>query len=839
MTRSGHQSVSTESAYEYLRNDAFDANNFFSNAVGAPKPPLRRNQFGGTVGGPIFQNKTFFFGSYEGFRERSRDTLTSVRSPTAEDAPRRLLGAARAADPVVIHDPATGDAVSRQHHPGRPGAGGHARLSRHLCAAAQPRQGWCRTTSCEGSRKNDTDQYIARVDHTFGNATQFFARYAHNTIENHSPTSNPNFFGSDNNRDGNLSTQLTHTFGSSLVFEARFGYNRFKQIVDQNRAFTTPNIAADILQISGVATDPAASNAPAFIVPGYGGLSGAPSSPRSWYSDRYEGQANISLVRGSHLLRAGADVVYHRESFPEIIIPNGLYVFDGSFTGHSMADMLLGIPRHFLLSPELFDPQVPRDRFHAVGAGRLAGHAKLTLNLGLRYEYRPWPVSANNTISNIVLPPGGGEASVVLSGPCVPDPPVRRVRDVAADVDGLEAQHARSGRQEQLRAAARVCLQGRSDKTVVRGAYGIFYQPEPFNQFVFLSINPPFISFYNRFNNQSNYQTLGLVQPHGGTSARRHPVHLHPIRLGDAVSAGVEPGRSARDRRQRGGRHLRWQQGQPPLGAHVAEPAAARSRRHRLAASVHQRFHDRRQRADRKRQLQRPSDPGAAALFAWPGVPRVVHVLEGAHRYPVGRDRRLRARSAGCDTTGLRTAGSVSADARHRFTVSALYELPFGHGKRSGNVVRARRRVIGGWQLGGIWTAQSGQPLTVTLPYDNPNVGEGAKLPDRIGDPNTGPETVEKFFNTDAFAAPPPYTFGNAGIGTVTGPGINSVDLSLVKNMRITDRVRLQFRVEAFNAFNHLIMGDPVTEFGNPLFGQVTSTRLDNREMQFALRLEF
>ena len=78
---------------------------------------------------------------------------------------------------------------------------------------------------------------------------------------------------------------------------------------------------------------------------------------------------------------------------------------------------------------------------------------------------------------------------------------------------------------------------------------------------------------------------------------------------------------------------------------------------------------------------------------------------------------------------------------------------------------------------------QSGQPLTVTLPFDNPNVGEGAKLPNRVGDPNTGPETVEKFFNTDAFAVPAPYTFGNAGIGTVTGPGINSVDLSLVKNM--------------------------------------------------------
>ena len=172
--------------------------------------------------------------------------------------------------------------------------------------------------------------------------------------------------------------------------------------------------------------------------------------------------------------------------------------------------------------------------------------------------------------------------------------------------------------------------------------------------------------------------------------------------------------------------------------------------------------------------------------------------------------------------------------------LSTIYELPFGRGQRWGNDANGLvDGLLGGWQLGGIWTMQSGQPLMVTLPYDNPNVGEGAKLPNRVGDPNTGPETVEKFFNTDAFAAPAPYTFGDAGIGTVTGPGINTVDLSLVKNMRITDRVRLQFRVEAFNAFNHLVMGDPVTDFGTPLFGQVTSTRLDNRELQFAFRVEF
>jgi hypothetical protein len=184
--------------------------------------------------------------------------------------------------------------------------------------------------------------------------------------------------------------------------------------------------------------------------------------------------------------------------------------------------------------------------------------------------------------------------------------------------------------------------------------------------------------------------------------------------------------------------------------------------------------------------------------------------------------------------------GLWSADVRHRATVTALYELPFGSGKRylvGWNGFAGR--VVSGWQLSGIAEFSTGQPLTVTLPFDNPNVGEGAKYPNVIGDPNAGPKTVSEFFNTDAFVVPPQYTFGDESIGAVTGPGIRNVDLSLLKNTAINERVTLQFRAEAFNAANHLIMGPPNTTFGTPTFGQVTSTRLDNREIQFSLRLQF
>jgi hypothetical protein len=825
-------------AYEFLRHDLFDAKNFFTNRAGEDKPPLRRNQFGGTLGGPVLQNKTFFFGSYEGFRERRATTLIGT-FPTEKMHVGDFSELLTLPDPVVIHDPATG-----LPYPGNviPADQVLAVMPGYLnlYVPLPNRSGLVSNNVVEGTRTNSTDQFIGRVDQVFGNNTQFFARYAHNTIEDEPPTSNANFFATQNNRDDNLSTQVTRTLSPTTILEMRFGYNRFKQIVNQNRAFTTPNIAAEVLQITGVATDPAASNAPAFIVPGYDGVSGAPSSPRSWFSDRYEGQGSISLVRGGHLLRAGVHVVHHRETFPEIIIPNGLYVFDGTFTGHSMADMLLGIPGTFLLSPELFDPQFRQTEVMPWVQDDWRVTSKLTLNLGLRYERRPWPVSANNTISNIVLPRGGGEASVVLSGPCVPDLPVRRCETSLPTATA--SNRSTLGGTDSNNFAPRIGFAyklGDGDRTVVRGSYGIFYQPEPFNQFVFLSINPPFISFYNRFNNASNYQSWDWYNPTAGLPAGGIQFTYIPA---DSVtpylqawSLGIqqEIAGNVIDVTYVGNKdsHLwaRTWPNQPPPG-----PGDIDARRPYTNVSTVAGNEPIGSSSYNGLQLrgQRRFSRGLAfiASYTWSKAITDSQLAETGAFVPDLQDTRNRRANRGL----------WSADTRHRFTLSVLYELPFGRDKRfASDASGVLGVIVSGWQLGGIATIQTGQPLTVTLPFDNPNVGEGAKLPNLVGDPNNGPQTVEKFFNTEAFEVPEQFTFGNAGIGTVTGPGINTVDLSLVKNIRLTERVRLQFRCEAFNAFNHLVMGDPVTDFGTPLFGQVTSTRLDNRELQFALRLEF
>ena len=342
---------------------------------------------------------------------------------------------------------------------------------------------------------------------------------------------------------------------------------------------------------------------------------------------------------------------------------------------------------------------------------------------------------------------------------------------------------------------------------------------------MFLSINPPFISFYNRFNNQANYQTWDWYNPTAGLPAGGIQFTYIPE---DSVTPYLQAWNIGVQREIAGNvvdvtyvgnkdSHLwaRTWPNQPRPGPGDIDPRRPYTNVSTIAgnepvgSSSYNALQIR---------AQRRYSKGLAYIASYTFGKALTdsQLAETGAFVPDLQDTQNRAANRGL----------WSADARQRFTLSTIYELPFGRGQRWGSDASGLvDGFIGGWQLGGIWTTQSGQPLTVTLPFDNPNVGEGAKLPNLVGDPNTGPGTVEKFFNTDAFALPAQYTFGNAGIGTVTGPGINTVDLSLVKNMTITDRVRLQFRVEAFNAFNHLVMGDPVTRLSATRFSARSRAR--------------
>ena len=410
--------------YEFLRNDKLDAANFFTNRAGEEKPPLRRNQFGGTLGGPIRRDKTFFFASYEGFRERRTNTLFDT-FPSAAMRNGDFSELLSLPDPTVIHDPVTG-----QPYPGNV-------IPANRVLSVMPdylntyvplpnRPGLANNFVAPGKRSNDVDQFIGKFDQMLKSNLQLSGHYIFNDINDSPPTTNSNFFIEQKNRNQNVALHLTDTVSPETIVDLQFGYNLFKQFVNKNLAGTSPNIAADLLKINGVASDTRASDAPFFITSGFGSLGGFHFGPRQWFSERYEYQGSVSLVRGKHLIRAGLNAVRHHETFPEIFIGNGLYIFDGTFTGYSMADMLIGIPSGFQLSPELFDPQFRQWEIMPWIQDDWRITPKLTLNLGLRYEWRPWPVSKHDSISNIVLPSGAGQASLVLAGPCEPALPVRR-----------------------------------------------------------------------------------------------------------------------------------------------------------------------------------------------------------------------------------------------------------------------------------------------------------------------------------------------------------------------------------------------------------------------------
>lgn len=183
-----------------------------------------------------------------------------------------------------------------------------------------------------------------------------------------------------------------------------------------------------------------------------------------------------------------------------------------------------------------------------------------------------------------------------------------------------------------------------------------------------------------------------------------------------------------------------------------------------------------------------------------------------------------------------------SHDTRHRFVTSGLWDLPFGRGRRVGIENSFVNGVFGGWQLGSIITLQTGFPITVTSGGDRSNTGAFFDRPNSTGRNAAlprGQQDPQRFFDTTAFAPIPLGTHGNVGRNTLTGPGIINWDFSMLKNFNFTEERYLQFRFEAFNFPNHPNWGNPNTNINSPVFGVITSTRTNMRNLQLALKLVF
>jgi hypothetical protein len=760
-TRSGTNEFHGE-AFEFLRNDALDARNFFD----ARKPPFKRNQFGGNLGGPIFKDRTFFFFSYEGLRQRQGLTLNGN---TLTDAQR-----ASVTNPTVL------------------------KLLDFIPRATRVDGGIGRFQG-SGTAPVDLDQWTGDVSHNLGANDRLHGYYAIQRDKRGEPTLQgntfPGFGDTRQSRRQIFTLNETHTFTPSLVNEARFGFNRI-------RITFTPNAQlnpADFNINEGVT---APIGLPQISITGFNFNLGGPAGFPQGRSDTTAVVSDtVSYLRGAHSFRFGGE--FRR------FYNNNFTLDTGAFTFPDVASFIAGNANSFTITLG--------DRSSAIGTGALGFFAQdsfkalpnLTFELGLRYD---WNMTPSERFDRFV----------------VFDPQTVSLLQIGSGRDLIHEQNAKNF-QPRLGFAWDPFKDG---KTSVRAAYAILVDQPVTNLVTPTSSNPP------------------LARPLTFTG---------PIRFDNAAivagNAGLAPASvdSDFDNAYVQSWNLNIQREiTPSLGVTVGY-FGSKGTHLRISRNINQPLNGVRPFA--RLSTGSPINPNAQVL----NITEISNV--GNSNYNalwltankrLSRGLQFNASytySKSIDYNSLNSQGVVvqnsydirndrglsDFDARHRFVINALYELPL---KGS--------RLVDGWQLGTIVQLQSGNPVNLVT-NNNTFTGVNNTLrPDLVG-PIVILEDPTRWFLTSAFVAPtvPTTHFGSLGRNVVIGPGFQNVDFSVLKNTNISESLRVQFRTEIFDLFNHANFGQPGRVVGTPTFGVITNTRFatgdsgSSRQLQFALKLIF
>jgi outer membrane receptor protein involved in Fe transport len=777
-------------AFEFLRNDRFDATNYFA----ATKAPLNRNQFGGNIGGPTGLKNVFFFGSYERLRLRDGATLTGT-VPT--DAMKRgdFSALTAALTNPLTRLPYSGNQIpSTQFNPI-----GLAILNKLY---ASPNATGSRNYVANAAISDDLHVGNFRVDWNKSDRNAFFGRFQNywDTKVDPSGATFANSFTSIIKHNYNVGIEWTHVFSSNTVQEMRLGYSH----IDNEKWPTDRTNWGKELGIPGTlnAISPQflTMGPPNVSVTGYAGLTPF-TNPFIRIHNLRQAAYTIIHNRGEHSLKTGFEYRSFAMDIQDSNTPEGIFTFTGRYTGDAVADLLLGYPTQ---TRNLIGPQVSTER-----SWQFAGYAqddwrvsrRLTLNYGLRYEYQTPDTEVDDAWGSF-LPSIGRAVRVGTNG--LP----RGIRD-----NYYKNFAPRLGV---------VWDQSNNGSRVIRANYGMYYEALIHNIFSPNAFITAPIAQAGQFNASTTTPNISLSDP-------------FPSALATSLFAasGVDPA-------YHGGRVQRWSLGiQQALGANsAADIAYVGSRSTGLASSYN---------------LNQP-DPGAAPIqgrrpySSYSGITWTD--ATGYARYNALLTKVQRRLSKGLDLLGSYTLsktidntqdgvpnqdprnraadeGLASFDRRHRFVLSATYQLPF------------EQPVIHNWQVSTIFTATSGMPLTAVLSGDRANVGTtNAQRPNVSGDPNANaPHTPDQWFNTSVFSLPAPLTYGNAGRSIITGPPFQAVNLAVSRRFTFGSR-GLDVRLEVFNLFNHANFLLPNNQADSALFGKIFGAS-DPRQMQFGLKFYF
>lgn len=809
------------SAYEFFRNGALDARNFFAPGD-QPKPKYQRNQFGFSLGGPIVKDRTFFFADYEGTRAREGVTrITNV--PTL----RERVGDFSQSAAVPI-DPLTGMPFpggiipdTRQSAIGRRIAALYPAPNR-----AVPFQNFVSSPV----QRDNNNSFDARLDHVLSERSSWVFRYSFGDRDLFEPFSGPTFslvpgYGTNiPRRSQNIMLGETHVFSPAFVNEARVAFNRVALGVFQERSGTSTNRAVGLPELSNNPRDFGLS----FItVTGFSPLGDEGNNPQHSVTNTYQILDTASYARGSHLLKFGGDLRFVQQNAFRDVQSRGFIQFSpfAQLTGNALGDLLLGLPL-VTGGARVDNAQHLRTNsynFFINDSWRIT--PRFTINAGLRYEYNTPPVDAADR-ANIY------------------DPTTRSL--VAVGSGGVPRSGFDADKNNFAPRLGFAWTLGAEGRTVLRGGYGIYYDQSAlapgealyFNSPYFdfnlffplpglpLTLDNPFPSFFpvplpdSALAIQRDLRT-GYLQ-HWNLNVQQQLGSSRVLEVAYVGSKGTKL-LSARD----------LNQGQFSPFGFVLRPvpqfdditileSRASSNYHSLQARFQQRL--------------------AFGLSVLGSYTWSKSIDDASNFFSSAGDPNFPQ-----DSFNARAERALSNfDVRHRLSVSYSYDLPFGKGRAYLSDDGWLTTLLSGWQTYGIVILQTGRPFTVALPSEIDNSGTGRSTlgfgandrPNIIGNPVLANPTPDMWFNTAAFTFPPFGQFGNAGRNILTGPGYENINASLVKNTALSERFNLQLRAEVFNLFNRPNFNLPDNFLLSPNFGRITSAR-DPRHIQFGVKLLF
>lgn len=838
-------------AFEYLRNNASDANNYFSSDA----TPFRRNQFGGAVGGPIRKNRLFFFADYQGTKFNTSENgytsapttrmyngdfseLYSLTPPAGTDANYNQLF-----DPFSRVFDKDGNVISAT-----PFAGNIIPSSRYDPASAKMNADHVfgvanlpgLTNNLYYLYRNAQDAHAAdgRVDFNYSDKHRLFYRYSILNSTNANDTNINQFFqnGSANSQSLNQNMQLTlmSTFNASQANEARLGYNRTHVNTsansmgqDWNNMYGIPNgnLGDSITKGIFEASLPPTSNF------------GSPDWVAFIVSNAMAVTDNFTWVKGKHTLKLGVNLNHIEDTSADTIggdDPRGALTFDPAMTSFDGVAPPFAYPA-FLLGTMTSSARARfvngwpyqtywQNAFYAQDDFKIL--PSLTLNIGFRYEITTRPIERYNRQSNWDT----------------------RTNEIAL---ATKDDRSPSLNLDKGDVGPRVGLAWSPDhgKTSIRAGFGISYwQAYWSGPLTILGLGYPNYAKQQLLSSNNltpdlllsrdglplasaEYDSSGdLVIPANavirGTNFdwKSQQVAQTSVNVQREIVRGVlvDVGYlSVRGLHNNHTTNINQAPPQPPgANYNLARPLATQYP----------------QLGDIPVQFSNTAswyDALTARVVAQPG-----HGITLSASYAHARNF---SNGNNIDPSNLyQYYGPTQQDIAHTFTAEFSYELPVGHGKQFlPNANRVVDAILGGWQYSGFLTIRSGLRFDVNSGVSLLNNGQGNR-PNRVCAGNVSNPSVNLWFNTSCFVDDlVPQTYGNAGINPLYTDGLQQLDSSLFKTFRVTERVSMQIRADAFNTFNHPNFSAPDNTVGDPTEGQIFSTAVDNRRMQFGLRVFF